>query len=140
MVSSVKEALSYLQEKLENNSEDQHKARQKRAPSHRGGSSRQNFNVEELADLLNIIPDQAEQVEGNIELSLAGGQRFFAFDNHTLDAIPKRKYRCICSSNMTYNDSESSRDIFYLLRYCYNIKGLREHSYFKVVRNTSYIS
>jgi hypothetical protein len=86
MVSSVKEALNYLQQKFEYNNENQNNRSQKKASSHRRGSKWQKWNIEELGSLLDIVPDQAEQVEGNIRLKFAGAQRFFAFDNHTLDS------------------------------------------------------
>jgi hypothetical protein len=91
MVSSVKEALAYLQAKFENNdNEDESGGRQKRGSAHKKGSSGQSLNIEELENMLKIVRDQAEQVEGNIQLTLAGSQTFFPFDNHTLDMIPRR--------------------------------------------------
>jgi hypothetical protein len=91
MVSSVKEALAYLQAKLESNdNEDESGGRQKRGSARRKGSSGQSWNFEELEKMLDIVRDQAEQVEGNIQLTLAGSQTFVPFDNHTLDMIPKR--------------------------------------------------
>jgi hypothetical protein len=88
MASSVKEALDYIQEKFENKA-NENNGRYKRSSSSRSSSSWPKWNIEEMQNLLNIVRDQAEQVEGNIQFPFAGAQRFLAFDNHTLDRIPR---------------------------------------------------
>jgi hypothetical protein len=85
MVSSAKEVLNYLKEKFEMSKEEQHNRRQKR--SH---SSKQNWNAEELENLLHIVRDQAKQVEANMQFSWLGIEKFLAMDNYTLDKIPLR--------------------------------------------------
>ena len=86
MVSSAKEVLNYLNEKFEIDNEEEHNIRQKRShPSHQ-----QNWDAENLENLLHIVRDQAEQVEANMQFSLLGIEKFWAIDNHTLDKIPQR--------------------------------------------------
>jgi hypothetical protein len=84
MLSSVKEALNYLEQKFQND------RLQNWQQSSRRSSSQQKWNSEKLQDWLNIIRDKAEQVEGNMQLQFAAAQRFFPFDNNTVDKIPKR--------------------------------------------------
>jgi hypothetical protein len=43
-------------------------------------------------NLLGVINEYAEQVEGSIAFDFAGSQKFLTFDNHTLQNIPSRKY------------------------------------------------
>jgi hypothetical protein len=90
MLSSAKEALNLLQQQFENDNEAQSDRRQNRQQSSRRSSSRQEWKLEELESLLNIIRDKAEQVEGNLQLEFAGAQRFFPFDNNTMDKLPRR--------------------------------------------------
>jgi hypothetical protein len=87
MVSSAKEALNYLKEKFETSTEEQPNRRQKRSHS---SKSQQNWNAEDLESLLHIVRDQAQQIEGNMQFSFLGLQKFLAIDNHTLDKIPQR--------------------------------------------------
>jgi hypothetical protein len=91
MLSSVKEVLHSLQHKFERENKDRSNRRQNWPPSSRRSSSPQKWNIDDLENLLNIVRDQAEQVEGNMQLPLAGAQRFLPFDNRTVDNIPRRK-------------------------------------------------
>jgi hypothetical protein len=90
MLSSVKEAFKTLQGKIETDSDDESNKPENRHQSSRRGSSRQKLNIGDLESLLNITRDQAEQLEGNLKLTLAGVQRFIPFDNRTTDKIPSR--------------------------------------------------
>lgn len=57
-------------------------------------SAKQNskWASEQIAKILNIEEDEAEQLEGNFFLGLGQVKRFFAFDNHTIEQLPRRKY------------------------------------------------
>jgi hypothetical protein len=90
MLSSVKEAFNMLQDKFQLNNENQSYRPENKHQSSRRSSSRQKFNIADLASLLNITRDQAEQLEGNLQLTFAGAQRFMTFDNRTTDNIPWR--------------------------------------------------
>jgi hypothetical protein len=84
MLSSVKEAVNYLQQKFEND------RRQNWDQSSKRSSSWQMLNNEKWESLLNIVRDKAEQLEGNMQLKFAGAERFFPLDKNTVDKIPKR--------------------------------------------------
>uniref|UniRef100_A0A0K8SAK3 Vitellogenin-1 n=1 Tax=Lygus hesperus TaxID=30085 RepID=A0A0K8SAK3_LYGHE len=53
------------------------------------GSSSSAWSIDKLATLLNIDTDEAEQLEGNVLINMLSGNKFFAFDNHTIEQIPK---------------------------------------------------
>jgi hypothetical protein len=84
MLSSVKEAINYIQQKFE------YDRRQNRHHSSRRSSSSLKWNRDELESVLEIIREKAEQLEGNMQLEFAGAQRFFPFDSNNVDRIPKR--------------------------------------------------
>nr|CAD7257447.1 unnamed protein product [Timema shepardi] len=46
------------------------------------------WNLNKIGAELNIKTLMAEQLEGNILFQLAASERFFAFDNHTIEALP----------------------------------------------------
>lgn len=56
-----------------------------------GSASGSSWTTDKIANMLNIEVDDADQVEGNVMISWAGGRRFFAFDNHTVENLPNCK-------------------------------------------------
>ncbi|CAG2058700.1 unnamed protein product [Timema podura] len=46
------------------------------------------WNLNKIGSELNIKTIMAEQLEGNMLFQLAASERFFAFDNHTIDVLP----------------------------------------------------
>lgn len=60
--------------------------------------SQSNWSTDKIANMLNIEVDDADQVEGNLMISWAGGRRFFAFDNHTIEQIPKSKFTFVSTN------------------------------------------
>lgn len=81
MVSSIQDLQDLLHDML-TVSEQQH---YQKTQSHDSAQT-----VEKIHQLLNIQHQFKEQVEGNILLQMASAQRFFTFDNHTLEALPKQ--------------------------------------------------
>lgn len=67
---------------------DQKKKSDKK-PHNKGGP---NWTDEEIDDMLGIVKEKMEQVEGNFVFNLAGSRRMLPFDNHTVENIPKREY------------------------------------------------
>ncbi|XP_046741037.1 vitellogenin-like [Diprion similis] len=47
------------------------------------------WSPENIANILNIESDDAEQLEGRLWLNILGSQSHFAFDNHTIEQIPR---------------------------------------------------
>lgn len=48
--------------------------------------------VEEIARSIKIIPENAEQIEGNIHADTLYGTHFYPFDEYTVDAVKKSEY------------------------------------------------
>lgn len=88
MLSSVKEAINALKAKLAVNKEDMSNSKWQ---SSKYRPSWQKWNMEELQDLLNITADEAEVLEGNLQLTLSGVKRFIPLDSKAVDNIPRRK-------------------------------------------------
>lgn len=47
------------------------------------------WSTEKIAQMLNIQMNEAEQMEGQIMFTFMNSKRFFTFDNHTLDRLPR---------------------------------------------------
>lgn len=61
------------------------------------------WSVDKIAQLLNIQVDEAEQLEGQILATVMNTKRFFAFDNETLNEIP-RKVRHVAAALQNGHD------------------------------------
>ncbi|KAK6620190.1 hypothetical protein RUM44_006591 [Polyplax serrata] len=63
------------------------------------------FTVEKITKILNLEHPMKEQVEGNLALRFGTLQRFFAFDNHTIESFPEtiNKYVQMLSQGKVYN-------------------------------------
>nr|CAD7427031.1 unnamed protein product [Timema monikensis] len=88
MTSSVDDLLEVLLNQIgENEYSDQrrHLYSEENQDSENPDSS---WNLNKIGSELNIKTLMVEQLEGNILFRLAASERFFAFDNHTIEAIP----------------------------------------------------
>lgn len=47
------------------------------------------YSYESIRKSLKLETDEQAQVEGNVMMTLFGGKRFFSFDNHTIEQIPR---------------------------------------------------
>lgn len=61
----------------------------KNANSQEQSTSQQNWSAAKIAQLLDIQTDEAVKLEGQILVSMLNTKRFFAFDNQTLEKIPR---------------------------------------------------
>lgn len=52
-------------------------------------SSDDKWSVEKIAKMLNMKPEEAEKLEAVISTRFLNTKRFFAFDNQTVNALPK---------------------------------------------------
>nr|CAD7414698.1 unnamed protein product [Timema poppensis] len=88
MISSVDDLLDILLDQIgENEYSDQrrHFYNEENQDSENPDSK---YNLNKIGAELNIKTLMAEQLEGNILFHLAASERFFAFDNHTIEALP----------------------------------------------------
>lgn len=102
MVSSVQG----LQELLHNIfSDDEDVSGGKTGTGSGSGAHGEVFTPEKIAQLLNIEHTMKEQVEGKISLRFGNIQRFFAFDNHTIEKLPEymTRYLKVFSQGKVYN-------------------------------------
>lgn len=90
MTSSADDLLSLLSDQF---SQSQQSRNSKKSAKHHAssGSSSSHWSVDKVANMLNIEMDDADQVEGNVFISMLSGRKFFAFDNHTIEQLPKRE-------------------------------------------------
>lgn len=89
MLSSADDLMDLLSEQF--SAAPSHKSGSSKHRSGSGSSSGQHWSIDKVANSLNIEMDDAEQVEGNVLLSALSGKKFFAFDNHTVEQIPRRE-------------------------------------------------
>lgn len=87
MTASVSDLLGLL----ENQFSTEESRRQERIAKQQSGNN-DPHTTENIAQLLNIKREHAEQVEAQIFASVLGGNRLFAFDNHTIEKIPRSEY------------------------------------------------
>lgn len=59
------------------------------------------FSFEKISNLLNLESEQEQQLEGSFLVNLFGGNRFFSYDNHTVEQLPKRK--CIYEPHASFD-------------------------------------
>lgn len=86
ILSSVRDTLGLVYEQFEDIAQTKSKSDKK---SNRNKSV--NFSNDDISQLLGIVNEYTEQVEGSFSFNFAGGQKFLPFDNHTLQNIPSRK-------------------------------------------------
>ena len=65
---------------------------QRTSHSGKGRSSSSAWSLEKIYSKLNFQADLQEQLESNAMLYIMGAQRFFAWDNHTIEQIPRGIY------------------------------------------------
>lgn len=87
MVSSVEDLLDNLEDQLTQDDSESN-SRQDRNSNNKNS----NFSAEKITRTLKIEADGAKQLEGYAALDTAFASQFVAFDNHTIDRIPKCKY------------------------------------------------
>lgn len=101
MVSSVDDLLDALYDQFEDDDDDddnnrnQHSGKKSGSGSRSGSGSGSNspFSPENILSALNIQSDDSEQLEGNMLISSLQWKRFIAFDNNTIEQLPRCKYR-----------------------------------------------
>lgn len=86
MLSSVDDMLSLTADQFDASNLS---PQQKSSHSGKGRSSSSNWSLEKIYSKLNFQADLKEQLESNAMLYILGAQRFFAWDNHTLEQIPR---------------------------------------------------
>lgn len=59
-------------------------------PSKQGKKSQ--YSYSKINDILNVESDDPLQVEANLFLTVFGGARYYALDNHTIEQLPQCKY------------------------------------------------
>lgn len=79
MVSSVERLVEVVSAQFKNR-ESEHES---------DHSSEDKWSVEKIAKMLNMKPEEAEKLEAVISTRMLNTKRFFAFDNQTLNALPK---------------------------------------------------
>lgn len=82
-VSSIDELTNVLSQQLKSTEEDEQQKAQATA------KEQKQFSSEKIIKKLKMQFEEREQLEGVIRLSLGEAERFFTFDNQTLDRIPK---------------------------------------------------
>lgn len=55
------------------------------------------YSYESIVEMLKLETEEQQQVEGNVFMTLFGGKRFFSFDNHTIEQLPRRNYSTLHS-------------------------------------------
>lgn len=83
MTASVSDLLGLLENQF---STEESRRQEKNAKQ---SSNNDSHSTEKIAQMLNIKREQAEQVEAQIYATIFGGNRLFAFDNHTVEQIPR---------------------------------------------------
>lgn len=86
MISSAEELLHLLSYQYKSAQGGQNKNSWKK----NSGSSENAYD--QIVKQINLQTDEGQQVEGNMLISLFGGNRFFSFDNHSIEGIAQRKY------------------------------------------------
>lgn len=94
MVSSVQTLVEFLQQTFVGEQEETTQ-----------GTHGDAFTVEKISKILNLEHPMQKQVEGNFGFKLGSLQRFFAFDNHTIEGLPQiiNKYAQLLSQGKVYN-------------------------------------
>lgn len=81
-VSSVDDLLDVLYDQFENNDDQNNKKN--------GKNNASKFSPEYILNALNIQNDEGEQLEGNIFIRNLPFDQFMAFDNNTINQLPRR--------------------------------------------------
>ena len=89
MSSGTKQLMNLLKNQFDGDDDQQGRSHDKRMPREQTNDSL--YTYRRLSETQNWENEEPLQVEGNLILSLLGGRRFFAFDNHTIEQLPKRK-------------------------------------------------
>lgn len=90
MVSSIDDLTDILDDQFDGSKVNSNPKNPRNGRKHLQTEPRNNkWSTEKIAQMLNIQPDDAEQLEGQILLNVMNGKRFFAFDNQTLERIPQ---------------------------------------------------
>ncbi|XP_046429082.1 vitellogenin isoform X1 [Neodiprion fabricii] len=108
MVSSINDLSNYISEQFSFGDDD--KGRNQKQSRGKG-----RWSPENIAKMLNIESDDAEQLEGRFWFNSVGWQSHFAFDNHTLDQIPRmiRNAAQAAKEGKSFNRTEfSDNEIF----------------------------
>lgn len=104
MTSNADDLVNLLSQQFQDNQQSSSSSsRGKKSGNANSGSQNSHWSADKLANLLNMEMDEADQVEGNFFLSMLSGDKFFAFDNHTVEQIPRRKLN---SSIQNFNCTE----------------------------------
>ncbi|MDD9338891.1 MAG: DUF1943 domain-containing protein [Providencia heimbachae] len=82
MVSSVNRLVEVVSSQFKNQETE----------NERHQSSEDKWTVEKISKMLNMKPEEAEKLEAIISTRLFNTKRFFAFDNQTLNTLPKGDY------------------------------------------------
>ena len=85
VVSSVQNLWNFVQQKLLNEQQNTRNSKKK--------DQQKKYSPENVAKLLGIHGQDPEQIEGAFFSNNQRGSFFYAFDNHTIEQIPERKYR-----------------------------------------------
>ncbi|CAG2058701.1 unnamed protein product, partial [Timema podura] len=88
MTSSVDDLLDALLKQIGENEYSDQRRYQSTEEYQDSENPDSSWNLNKIGSELNIKTIMAEQLEGNMLFQLAASERFFAFDNHTIDAIP----------------------------------------------------
>ncbi|CAA9998147.1 unnamed protein product, partial [Nesidiocoris tenuis] len=89
MTSNADDLVNLLSQQFQDNQQSSSSSRGKKSGNANSGSQNSHWSADKLANLLNMEMDEADQVEGNFFLSMLSGDKFFAFDNHTVEQIPR---------------------------------------------------
>ncbi|XP_026682482.1 vitellogenin-2-like [Diaphorina citri] len=111
MTASVSDLLGLLENQF---STEESRRQEKNAKQ---SSNNDSHSTEKIAQMLNIKREQAEQVEAQIYATIFGGNRLFAFDNHTVEQIP-RTLKAVAAQlqngqNFNYTKLYSAQDFIF---------------------------
>lgn len=84
MTSSAEEILNLLMQQYR--SEEDNRSNKKTQKN-----SSDQFSYENIVKMINLQTDEPLQVEGNFLVNLFGANRFFTFDNHSIEQLPYGK-------------------------------------------------
>ncbi|KAF6216357.1 hypothetical protein GE061_000698 [Apolygus lucorum] len=89
MTSSADDLMDLLCDQFESQQESSSHKKSGSARRSQPSSGSSHWSVDKVANMLNIETDDAEQLEGNVLISALSGKKFFAFDNHTIEQLPR---------------------------------------------------
>lgn len=94
MVSSVNQLFDMISERIRpNGSRKNQNINNKKDRLSQPNKTNKKFNFENIEHLLNIQAEQAEELEAQILMKIANTKRFFAFNNETIENLPRMARR-----------------------------------------------